>query len=70
VSVVSETTVSTTALAAEPAEERPRALITAAPRCCTVAMKSSFSHSSSPLANFHGTDRGRRITATVGQERL
>src|SRR6476646_2981778 len=37
--------VSTTALAAEAAEEEPRALITAAPRCWTVGMKDCSTHS-------------------------
>ena len=32
------------ALAAEPADDRPRASITAAPRFCTVSMNLSFSH--------------------------
>ena len=41
-------------LAAEPADENPRALIIAAPRCCTVAMKSSFNHFSSPITSFAG----------------
>ena len=47
VSVVRLRTVSTTAFAAEAAEEEPRALMIAAPRCCTAGMKVSFSHSSS-----------------------
>src|SRR5258708_17918458 len=54
VSLVSEHRASTTALAAEPAEESPRALITAAPRCCTEAMKSSFNHFSSSITSFAG----------------
>ena len=36
-------------VAADAAEERPRALMIAAPRCCTAAMKSFFSHFSSPM---------------------
>src|SRR4029077_1444573 len=35
-SVINERTVSTTAFAADAADESPRALIIAAPRCCTV----------------------------------
>ena len=34
----------TAALAADAAEEEPRALITAAPRCCTVGMNDSSIH--------------------------
>ena len=40
---------SMTALAADAALEAPRALMTAAPRCCTVAMKSFFSQFSSRI---------------------
>src|SRR6266481_2955117 len=36
VSVINERTVSTTAFAADAADDKPRALIIAAPRCCTV----------------------------------
>src|SRR2546429_337246 len=52
VSVINEHTVSTTAFAADAADERPRALMIAAPRCCTVVMKSCFSHASSPITLF------------------
>ena len=43
---------SITAFAADAADERPRALMIAAPRCCTVGMKSSLSHASSPITSF------------------
>ena len=46
VGVTRERTVSMAALAAEAAEEAPRALMMAAPRCCTVGMKVALSHSS------------------------
>src|SRR5438105_13678265 len=42
--VINERTVSTTALAADAAGERPRASMIAAPRCCTVVTKLPFSH--------------------------
>ena len=47
-------TVSTAAEAAEAAEEAPRALIMAAPRCCTVVMKSPLSHSVSLMTSVTG----------------
>ena len=40
--------------AAEAAEEAPRALIMAAPRCCTVVMKSPLSHSVSLMTSVTG----------------
>jgi len=42
-----ERTLSTIALAALAALEAPRALMMAAPRCCTALMNSPFNHASS-----------------------
>gem|GEM_PF-6411041 len=47
-------TLSRIALAAEAALDAPRALITAAPRFCTVEMNSPCSHSSSPMTSEAG----------------
>ncbi len=47
-------TVSMTALAAEAALEAPRALITAAPRFCTVSMNGPLSHASSRITSVAG----------------
>src|SRR6266550_1451306 len=52
VSVINERTVSTTAFAADAADDKPRALIIAAPRCCTVWINVSFNHLSSPITSF------------------
>src|SRR5205807_1286114 len=52
VSVINERTVSTTAFAADAADDKPRALIIAAPRCCTVWINVSFNHFSSPITSF------------------
>ena len=49
-----ERTLSTMALAALAALEAPRALMMAAPRCCTVVMKSPFSQASSVMASVAG----------------
>ena len=54
------TTVSMAAAAAEAAEDEPRASMMAAPRFCTVVMKSPCSHSCV------GDDLGRRLAADAG----
>jgi hypothetical protein len=46
-----ERTLSTTALAALAALEAPRALMIAAPRCCTEVMNSPFSQASSVMTS-------------------
>ena len=51
------------AFAALAALLKPRALMMAAPRCCTVVMKSPFSHASSLMT------RGTRLTVDFGVEK-
>src|SRR5215467_4368051 len=57
-------TESTMALAADPADDAPRALIIAAPRLCTVEINSCFSQASSPITSGAGRPPIRAFQAS------